>query len=92
MIAQVECTAGNPVHLNGYAYDYGRAISAVQFSLNEGRTWTTYDTPGTNDHQTLRWSFDYTPRRPGVYRMRVRSVNDHGEPGPEHATVTIVAR
>ena len=89
MIPQVRGTVGHPVRLEGYAYDFGRAVSAVQFSLNDGATWTTYETPGTNDYPNLSWSFEYVPQRAGFYRMLVRSVNDRGEPSPQSAVVEL---
>ena len=91
MIPQVIGHVGESIHLKGYAYDFGRAVSAVQFSLDDGANWTTYETPGTNDYQNLTWTFDYAPPEPGVYRLLVRSVNDRGEVSPEHASVEIVA-
>lgn len=90
MIPQVQGTVGTPVRLSGYAYDFGQTIAGVQFSLNEGRTWTTYETPGTNDYQTLSWSFDYTPERPGTYHFLIRALNDRGEPSPTPSHVTLV--
>lgn len=91
MIPQIACMAGQKVSLTGYAYDFGHAISAIQFSLDEGKHWTTRETPGTNDYQNLTWRFDYTPPEPGVYRLRVRSVNDAGETSPESALVEMIA-
>lgn len=90
MIPRVRGTVGHPVRLEGYAYDFGHAVGAVQFSLNDGATWTTYGTPGTNDYQNLSWSFEYVPQRAGFYRMLVRSVNDRGETSPHNAVVELV--
>lgn len=89
MIAPVYATAGRPVRLKGTAYDFGHAISAIQFSLDDGQNWTTYDTCGTNDYQNLTWSFEWTPERPGTYTLLVRSVNDRGEASPESAYVHV---
>ena len=36
MIPRVCGSAGKPVRLKGTAYDFGHAISAIQFSLGEG--------------------------------------------------------
>jgi hypothetical protein len=87
MIAQVNGSAGEPVRIKGYAYDFGHRVSAVQFSLNGGRSWTTYETPGTNDYQNLTWTFDYVPPLPGEYELLVRSVNDRDQASPECASV-----
>ena len=90
MIGSVAAHAGQTIEIKGRAYDFGHAIRAVQFSLDGGAHWTTYDTPNTNDYQCLRWSFSYTPQRIGNYIMHVRSVNDEGTPSPEAAFVQIV--
>lgn len=91
MIGQVRATVGRPVTLTGYATDFDRAIAAVQFSLDGGRTWTTYETPGTSSERNLSWRFSYTPRRAGRYRMLIRSVNEDGVASPTPASVEFVA-
>ncbi len=83
MIPRVSCTAGEPLTINGYAIDFGKAISAVEFSLDGGEHWTRYATEGANDYQRVNWSFECTLEEPGFYIMHVRSVNELGEPSPE---------
>ncbi|MCI8468713.1 MAG: molybdopterin-binding protein [Eggerthellaceae bacterium] len=85
MIPRTYGHVGVPVRFKGNAYDFGHRISAIQFSLDDGAHWTTYETPGTNDYQNLTWTFDYTPERAGFYVLRVRSVNDAGDVSPEAA-------
>lgn len=87
MIPCVHGHAGKPFTVKGNAYDFGRAISAVQFSLDEGKHWTTYRTEGTNDYQNLTWSLNLTLDAPGTYRLVIRSVNDRGEASPTPAYV-----
>lgn len=87
MIAPIYTSVGTPVRLKGTAYDFGHAISAVQFSLDDGQHWTAYETAGTNDYQNLTWTFEWTPAAPGSYTLLVRSVNDRGETSPEAAYV-----
>ena len=89
MIAPIYTTVGRTVALKGNAYDFGHSISAIQFSLDDGQNWTTYDTPGTNDYKNLTWSFEWAPPQPGDYTLLVRSVNDRGETSPESAYVHI---
>lgn len=89
MIAPIYTTAGKTVSLKGTAYDFGHAISAIQFSLDDGQNWTTYETPDTNDYQNLTWTFDWTPEQVGEYTLLVRSVNDRGDASPEAAYVHI---
>lgn len=89
MIGRVYGRVGKPVQFKGNAYDFGHAIRAIEFSLDEGEHWTRYDTPDTNDYQNLTWTFEYTPEKAGFYVLRVRSVNDAGEHSPESAFVEL---
>lgn len=90
MIPRSFAKVGEAVLLTGTAYDFGHAISAIEFSLDEGKHWTRYETPETNDYQNLTWSFGYTPTAPGFFVLYVRSVNDAGEHSPESACVELV--
>lgn len=73
---------GKEMVFEGYATDYDRAIVAVQFSLDGGDHWTTYDTPGATSDRLVHWRFAYMPDAPGEFRLLVRSVNDRGEKSP----------
>lgn len=92
MIPPVQGRAGEPLRLKGTAYDFGHRIAAIQFSLDEGENWTTQPTDGTNDYQTVTWTFDFTPPRAGMYRMQVRSVNERGEASPHPAFIELDIR
>ena len=73
MIGDVAARAGRPVVITGRSYDLGHAVSGVQFSLNEGASWTTYPFENTNDYQPVDWSFEFQPPRVGEYRLWVRA-------------------
>ena len=78
---------GEPIHFEGYADDYDKAIRGVQFSLDNGRTWTEYPTEGARAGCWVWWRFDYEAKQPGRYFLRVRSVNEDGKVSPTHATM-----
>lgn len=82
MIAPMKVSVGKRVTFSGYAEDYGRRIVSVQFSLDDGEHWTTYDVSDSIDELWVHWTFSYTPERPGLYRLLVRSVNDAGAASP----------
>ena len=89
MIPRAHGRAGEPLTITGTAYDLGRRVAAVEFSLNGGRTWTRRETPGTNDYQNLSWSFTWTPPAPGSYELLVRAVSEDGRHGPEPDSVEL---
>lgn len=71
---------GEPIEFTGYADDFAHGISAVQFTLDGGVTWSTYPTEGARAEAGVNWSFSYTPQRPGTYLLRARSVDGDGVP------------
>ena len=73
---------GEPMEFNGWAHDFDKRIIAVEFSLDNGANWTTYDVSDSTDDLWVHWTFAYTPERPGFYRLLVRSVNDAGAASP----------
>ena len=81
-VVEIVVSVGKPVTFSGYAEDYGKQIVSVQFSLDNGANWTTYDVSDSTDDLWVHWTFSYTPERPGFYRLLVRSVNDAGAASP----------
>lgn len=82
MIVPMQVEAGKPVTLSGYAEDYGKQIVSIQFSLDGGSHWTTYDVSDSTSDLWVYWTFSYTPEKPGTYRLQVRSVNSEGKTSP----------
>lgn len=90
MIGETRGRVGVPLTFEGYANDFDKTISAVQFSLDGGGTWTTYETPGTSNELNVSWTFSYTPQEPGAYELLVRSVNEDGTVSPHIAHAPFV--
>jgi len=83
MIAPVYSELGQSITFEGYATDFGKRIIAVQFSLDDGAHWTSYETSGASDERWVHWTFKYTPKRRGSYCLKIRSVNEDRKASPE---------
>lgn len=90
MIGAIHGTAGKPVTASGYAQDFGEPISAVQFSCDDGKTWTTYPLSNMDPDRNVNWSFSFTPEHAGTYELLVRAVRGDGSTSPEPARTTII--
>lgn len=82
MLAPMQVEVGKPVEFTGYADDYDNHIAAVEFSLDDGESWTSYDVSDSSPDLWVHWTFSYIPERPGTYRLLVRSVTDDGRVSP----------
>lgn len=82
MTGGVRGEIGHPLVFEGYANDPDCRIQAVQFSLDDGETWTTYETSGSQPDRNLYWRFEYTPEQAGIYQLLIRSVNEDGVESP----------
>lgn len=90
MLGTVFGTVGKPLEFEGYADDFDKAIVAVEFSLDGGKTWTRYSTAEATTDKLLTWSFCYTPQQVGRYQMKIRSVNEDGVVSPLAEVVEFV--
>ncbi len=72
--------AGRPIEFSGYVDDFDRAICAMEFSLDDGASWTAYPTAAVDKSRGVNWQFVYTPEQPGRYLLKVRPVTEDGEP------------
>ena len=71
---------GEPIEFEGYADDFENSVAGVQFSLDDGVSWTTYPTEGVRSDRGVRWTFAYTPQVPGRYLLKARAVDGRGVP------------
>lgn len=72
--------AGAPIEFAGYVDDFDRTICAMEFSLDDGASWTAYPTAAVDKSRGVNWRFVYTPEAPGRYLLKVRPVTEDGEP------------
>ena len=57
--------AGAPIEFAGYVDDFDRAICAMEFSLDDGASWTAYPTAAVDKSRGVNWRFVYTPEKIG---------------------------
>ena len=70
--------AGKPIEFEGFADAYEVPVTAVEISLDKGKTWTTYDLGETDTMRWVNWKLTYTPEAPGSYLIKVRAVAADG--------------
>ncbi len=73
---------GEPIAFDGYVDDFAHRVSAIQFSLDDGATWTTYETAETVADKGVNWHFIYTPTHPGCYLLKARAIDGEGNASP----------
>ena len=70
--------AKEPFTFEGYADAYDQTIANIEFSMDRGKTWTKYATPGANSDQWVYWYFTFMPKEPGSYVIKARATTTQG--------------
>lgn len=86
-------SADEPYTFEGWAEAFELNISALEFSMDGGQTWTTYETPDANVNRWVHWQFTFTPE-PGVetaYVLQARAVTPEGRTTPTPVSVLVNA-
>ncbi|MGI6150882.1 MAG: molybdopterin-dependent oxidoreductase [Christensenellales bacterium] len=78
---------GDQIRFEGYADDCGVQISAVEFSLDGGETWTVCDTSSASADKWVYWYFSYTTEKPGTFKLDVRARTADGKVSPLYSSV-----
>ncbi len=82
-VALNELASVEPIFLEGIAFDGGAGIKTVEFSVDDGATWTA-TTLGEDlgNYSFRRWRAQWTPPRPGTYKLLAKATNNQGETQP----------
>jgi DMSO/TMAO reductase YedYZ molybdopterin-dependent catalytic subunit len=83
---------GSPYTFTGYADAWDETITAIEFSMDGGVTWTSYQTPGVNKQNWVIWNFSYTPEADSAYVLMIRAVTDTGRVTDEPIEVLFNSR
>lgn len=83
------CTfkAGDEITFEGVADDLGSPITAIEFSFDNGATWTSCATDGATADKWVNWQFTTSFDQKGDHRMTVRAKTADDVVSPLAATL-----
>ena len=76
----------------GYADAYDEAVVKLEFSMDNGKTWTPYDLGQTDPSKWVYWHYTWTPESDGSYVLMVRGTTDTGLVGTNIQKVMVTAK
>lgn len=77
-----EAGSTDTISLEGYADAFNDPITAVEFSLDHGKTWDRFETPGTTNERWVYWNYDFPMQAPGSYVLTMRAEAASGAKSP----------
>ena len=83
---------GDQITFEGYADDFDKAITAVEFSMDGGETWTTCATDGATAEKWVYWSFSYVTEAAGTYKLDVRARAEDGTVSPMASSIVFTVQ
>ena len=78
---------GDQIVFEGYADDCDKAITAVEYSMDGGKTWTSFATEGAAAERWVYWHFGYVTEAEGTFRLDVRARAEDGTVSPLASSV-----
>lgn len=88
------CTfkVGDQISFEGVADDLGSPIAAIEFSFDDGDTWTSCATEGATADKWVNWSFTTSFDQAGDYHMIARARTADGVVSPLSASLDFTVR
>lgn len=83
---------GDQIQFEGYADDFDKAITAVEFSMDGGETWTACTTEGATADKWVYWTFSYVTEAAGTYKLDVRARAEDGTVSPMAAGIEFIVK
>ncbi len=86
--------AGEPYTFKGYASAFDQPVTAVEFSMDGGETWVSYDLPDMDVNRWAYWEYTWTPEADTdtAYVLMVRSVAADGTVTADPVEVMVNAK
>lgn len=78
---------GDEITFEGVADDLGSPITAIEFSFDGGKTWSSFETEGATADKWVNWQFTTSFEEAGDHRMTVRAKTEDGIVSPLEATL-----
>ena len=69
---------GQTKEFEGFSYAFDEQIVSIEYSMDNGETWTAFNTPNTDTGKWVYWHFNYTPEEEGAYVLQVRATTAEG--------------
>ena len=84
--------AGEAIAFEGYADDCGSAIAAVEFSMDGGEKWDSFETTGATSEKWVYWNYAITAEEAGDYQLTVRAKTENGIVSPLSAKLNFTVK
>ena len=86
--------AGEPYTFKGYASAWDQPITALEFSMDGGETWSSWETVDASVNQWVSWQYTWTPPADvdTAYVLQVRAKTADGAVTPEPVEVMVNAK
>ncbi len=79
--------SGYDITFEGVADDLGSAITSIEFSFDNGETWTTCEVADATADKWVNWQFTTSFEEAGDYKLMVRACTQDGVVSPLEASL-----
>ncbi len=83
---------GTAITFEGYADDFDVQIAAIEFSMDDGKTWTSCETKDTSVNKWVYWYFTVDAQTAGTFKLDVRSKTADGKVSPMASSVVFTVK
>lgn len=84
--------AEKPFTFEGFADAYELKVEKIEFSMDRGKTWTSFNVPDVDNERWVYWYFTFTPEQVGSYVLQVRARAEGDLISDEPTVVMVTAK